>query len=224
MLSYFEPNVIEKIVWESVFFFQFWSRDYLQKRKVSPFGRHFETELFLMFFLLIRTYHENLSWKNHIDGITKTISRNIGVINKLKFIIPKRILHTLYCTLVLPYINYGILIWGKACKTYLEKIHKLQKWAVRIISNSHYRSHSAPLFQKHDILNIYDSYKLELGVFMYKYFNGLQPMSFNAFFTKPPDIHNYDTRNKSTHNPTRNKKVFADKAIRTTGPILWEYR
>ena len=89
------------------------------------------------------TIDENLSWKNHIDGITKTISRNIGMINKLKFIIPDRILHTLYCTLVLPYINYGILIWRKACKTYLEKIHKLQNWAVRIISNSHYRSHSA---------------------------------------------------------------------------------
>ena len=167
------------------------------------------------------TIDENLSWKNHIDGITKTISRNIGMINKLKFIIPERILHTLYCTLVLPYINYSILIWGKACKTYFEKIHKLQKWAVRIISNSHYRSHSAPLFQKHDILNIYDSYKLELGVFMYKYFNGLLPMSFNAFFTKLSDIHNYETRNRSNYNPTRNKKVFADKAIRTTGPILW---
>ena len=64
------------------------------------------------------TIDENLSCKNHIDGITKTISRNIGMINKLKFIIPERILHTLYCTLVLPYINYGILIWGKACKTY----------------------------------------------------------------------------------------------------------
>ena len=56
---------------------------------------------------------ENLTWKNHIDGITKTISRNIGMINKLKFFfVPERILRTLYCTLVLPYINYGILIWG----------------------------------------------------------------------------------------------------------------
>ena len=39
-------------------------------------------------------------------------------------------------------------------------------------------------------------------------------------FTKLSDI-NYDTRNKSNYNTTRNKKVFADKAIRTTGPILW---
>ena len=43
------------------------------------------------------TIDENLSWKNHIDDITKTISRNIGMINKLKFIIPERILHT-HCT------------------------------------------------------------------------------------------------------------------------------
>ena len=46
-------------------------------------------------------------------------------------------------------------------------------------------------------------------------------MSFNTFFTKLSDIHNYDTRNESNYNPTRNRKVFADKAIRTTGPILW---
>ena len=43
---------------------------------------------------------ENLTWKNHIDGITKTISRNIGMINKLKFFVPERILRTLYCTLL----------------------------------------------------------------------------------------------------------------------------
>ena len=121
---------------------------------------------------------ENLTWKYHIDGITKTISRNIGMMNKLKFFVPERILRTLYCSLVLPYINYGILIWGKACDIYLSKIHKLQKWAMRIISNSHYRSHAAPIFYKYDILNVYDSYKLEVGVFMYQYFQNLLPSFF----------------------------------------------
>ena len=164
---------------------------------------------------------ENLTWKNHIDGITKTISRNIGMINKLKFFVPERILRTLYCTLVLPYINNGILIWGQACKTYLEKIYKLQKWVLRIISNSHYRSHSTPLFHKYDILNVYDMYKLEVGVFMYRYFANLIPESFNTFFTKRSDIHNYHTRNNCNLNQTRNKRVFTDRTIRTTGPILW---
>ena len=164
---------------------------------------------------------ENLTWKNHIDGITKTISRNIGMMNKLKFFVPEPILRTLYCSLVLPYINYGILIWGKACDMYLCKIHKLQKWAIRVISNSHYRSHTASIFQKYDILNVYDSYKLEVGVFMYQYFQNLLPSSFNTFFSKRSDIHDYHTRNRSNFNQTRNKKKFADKTIRTTGPTTW---
>ena len=48
---------------------------------------------------------ECLTWKNHIDCISKTISRNIGVMNKLKHYIPYRVLHTLYCTLISPYLN-----------------------------------------------------------------------------------------------------------------------
>ena len=73
---------------------------------------------------------ECLTWKNHIDCISKTISWNIGVMNKLKHYIPYRILHTLYCTLILPYLSYGILIWGNTCKSYLDKLVKLQKWAI----------------------------------------------------------------------------------------------
>ena len=37
-----------------------------------------------------------LTWKNHIDCVPKTISRNIGVMNKLKHFVPTRVLHTLY--------------------------------------------------------------------------------------------------------------------------------
>ena len=46
---------------------------------------------------------ENLTWKKHIDGVTKKISCNIGVMNKIKHFIPERILYSLYCSLVLPY-------------------------------------------------------------------------------------------------------------------------
>ena len=67
---------------------------------------------------------ENLTWKNHIDAISKTISRNIGMLTKLKHFVPENIFYSLYCTLILPYINYGVLIWGNTCKTYLDKIFK----------------------------------------------------------------------------------------------------
>ena len=163
----------------------------------------------------------NLTWKYHIDNITKTISCNIGVMNKIKQFVPERILYSLYCSLILPYINYGILLWGSTCKTYTDKILKLQKWALRTISNSHYRAHTDPLFVKYNVLNVYDMYKLETGVFMYKYSKGSLPDGFNNFFTTRYEIHDYHTRYKDHYHQTRNARTFSDHSIRTYGPILW---
>ena len=68
------------------------------------------------------------------------------MLTKLKHFVPENILYSLYCTFILPYINRGVLIWGNTCKIYVDKILKLQKWAIKTISNSHYRSHTGPLF------------------------------------------------------------------------------
>ena len=131
---------------------------------------------------------ECLTWKQHIDGVSKTISRNIGIMNKLKYSIPSRILHILYCTLITPYLNYGILIWGSTCKLYQDKLIKLQRWASRTITNSHYRSHTGLLFAKSNLLNVTDMYTLELGVFMYRYSINDLSVAFKEYFKKRSDI------------------------------------
>ena len=73
------------------------------------------------------TIDENLTWKNHIDNISKNISKGVGIINKLKLFVPEHVLRSLYCTLTVPYINYGIIAWGNSCKSNLENIFKLIK-------------------------------------------------------------------------------------------------
>ena len=103
----------------------------------------------------------------------------------------------------------------------MDKIFKLQKWAVRTISNSHYSSHSAPLFQSLNILNVYDTYKLEVGVFMFRYFTNQLPNGFRDSFSKQAECHKYLTRNANDYTLTRNKKVFSDQTVKTSGPILW---
>ena len=164
---------------------------------------------------------DKLTWKNHIDAISKTISRNIGMLTKLKHYVPEHILYSLYCTLVLPYINYGILIWGNTYKIYLSKIHRLQKWAMRTISSEHYRCHANPLFKKYNILNVYDTFKLDLGVFMYKHHEELLPKIFNDYFRKHNQNHSYATRNAQNYSIYNAKKMFSDRSVRTSGPVLW---
>ena len=163
-----------------------------------------------------------LTWKNHIDCVSKTISRNIGVMNKLKHFVPTRILHALYCTLVLPYLNYGMLIWGDTCKSYLDKLIKLQKWAIRTVSNSHYRSHTGPIFAKYNVLTVTDMHILwNWARSCTETLSMNLPSSFKNYFTKRSEVHNYLTRHGNHLNLTKNKKTFSDHSVRTTGPRLW---
>ena len=165
------------------------------------------------------TIDENLTWKNHIENVSKNVSKGVGIINKLKSFVPTYILRSLYCTLILPYINYGIIAWGNACKGDLENIYKLQKKAVRILSNSNYLSHSAPLFKKHNLLNVYDTYHLEICTFMYKHFTNHLPEVFRNYFHTHKEIHNYCTRNRASYTIPINKTDFAHKTVRVTDPV-----
>ena len=72
----------------------------------------------------------HLTWKHHIDHIAIKISRTIGLISKLRHFVPKHTLINIYRSLVAPYLTYGLIVWGQACKSYLDKLLKLQKRAV----------------------------------------------------------------------------------------------
>ena len=74
----------------------------------------------------------NLSWKFHIDYVCQKVSKTIGIIAKLRHFVPRHVLLTLYCSLILPYISYGICAWGHAAETHLHKLMVLQKRALSL--------------------------------------------------------------------------------------------
>ena len=84
---------------------------------------------------------ETLSWKNHINYIKDKISKNIGIIKRLKYKLPEKTLNTLYNTLVFPYLNYCNIIWANNKPTRLKSLLVLQKGAMRVITNSPYNTH-----------------------------------------------------------------------------------
>ncbi len=160
---------------------------------------------------------ENLTWKKQVDNICKTCSRNVGVLNKVKSFLPSTTMKQLYSTLILPYLNYGLLLWGNVIHTYMNKVLTIQKRAIRIISNSSYFSSTKPLFIKYSLLNIYEMYQKDVVIFMYKFKNRLLPQSFDKCFTANMDIHNYDTRMKENFK----SHVSKIKTVFTSGPKLW---
>ena len=73
---------------------------------------------------------EDLKWNTQQNKIPLKLTKTVGVLNHLKYEYPLAILKTLYNTLDLPHLNYGILRGSKT-----ESIHKVQKRALRIISD-----------------------------------------------------------------------------------------
>ena len=108
-----------------------------------------------------------LSWKQHVTQLGKSLSRNVGVINKLKSSFPSNILLSLYNTLILPYLNYGILAWGNSSRIYLDRILLIQKRVIRIINHKDRLAHTDELFYSNKILKINDLYHLRLGCLMF---------------------------------------------------------
>ena len=88
----------------------------------------------------------HLSWKHHINYIALKISRNIGIISRPRHFVPLKTLLSIYNSLSSPHISYGLIAWGQASKSHIEKILILQKRAVRLIYFLPFRTHAIPYF------------------------------------------------------------------------------
>ena len=62
---------------------------------------------------------EHLSWAQHIDYLSKKIARNVGILSKLKYFLPRYIMNTLYYSLILSHLQYCTLLWANAYSTCL---------------------------------------------------------------------------------------------------------
>ena len=69
----------------------------------------------------------HLSWKYHIDNVALKVSRIMGVIARVRDLVPFTTLLSIYRSLILPYLSYGLAAWGEAAKSHLQKIILLQK-------------------------------------------------------------------------------------------------
>ena len=70
---------------------------------------------------------KNLTWRFHVDHVCSKISKNIGIWAKCRKIFSQDTLITLYNSFIMPYIYYGIHVWGATYPTYLLKVITLQK-------------------------------------------------------------------------------------------------
>ena len=173
----------------------------------------------------------NLTFKFHIDELTKKVSRGTGILFKLRHFVTTKILINVYYAIIYPFLLYGITIWGSTSKTLLNPLHILQKKFVRLATfNDAFPTipgpliHTPPLFYKFKLLNIFDIYKLQLGSFVFESLNNDGPARLVIKFTKASDIHDHETRFVTQGNLSRNwarTTQFGLKSLKVEGERFW---
>ena len=165
---------------------------------------------------------ETLSWKNHIANLNSKIARSIFSIKQLKNVLPQSCLQTLYFSLVHSHLTYGLLAWGSANASAINKTALLQKRAMRTVFNTAYNSHTEPLFKLAHIFKLTDLYEYEVITFMYDYSHLKLPVSFNGLFRLNHEVQDFhETRQRFGMYIARCHSTFSSKLPLYYFPRLW---
>ena len=204
----------------------------LENRNVIKFGSsEIKMRYEVKFLGLLLDNH--LTFKNHIKYICTKLTKSLYAIKRASKLLPIKDLKTLYSSLFLPYLNYGLLAWGGSCKRdtkyqilnsgenknplrILDSIHMLQKRALRIICKSDYRAHHIPLCYKLQVLDLTDIYCIKALSFLHDCFHGNTPPSLNNLF-----IFKYSRDNQLTLSTTYRRTNLASTTVLHTIPNIW---
>ena len=165
----------------------------------------------------------SLTWRSHIQHIDGKVARGLGILYKCRKYFSKDVLISLFYAFIYPHFTYCIEVWGSTFVTYLAPLSKLLKRAVRILSGSDRRAHTAPLFHTLKLMNIAEIYIYSIQLFMYKHSQSLLPGIFNDFYTFNYTVHNYNTRQRQDLHVPIARTDMRTRTIRFKGVLTMNY-
>ena len=139
--------------------------------------------------------------------ITKIVKKLRPIVQSFKYankLLPTHTMKQLYYIHVYPHLIGNISIWGttKRNKTYMQPLIRMHKQIIRLMTKKHPRTHTAPLMNKHNILNVNNLYTLRVCVEMHPFMfptKQLNRPEHDHVYTLCAQVHNHNTRYAAQH-------------------------
>ena len=158
---------------------------------------------------------DELSWRSHIDKLSKKISKNLFLLNKLRHLVSPDALKLFFHAHILSHFNYASTVWCKASENQFKKLNSLHKRGLRILCSIP----NLTSMQKCSYLGILPLEKQLLfntAVFMFKINHDEAPKYLDKFFTKP------DTNNRLQNFKLPFTRIDLYKhSLAFNGPSVW---
>ena len=117
----------------------------------------------------------HLTWKKHVDIISRYVSRAIGVLKNATQLLPQYILKNLYMSIIEPHIRYCSSVWGCCSTTDMNRLKNLQNRAVRITTNSAFDATASSSLTNFGLRSVRKLCEHETKVTTFKSLNYLAP-------------------------------------------------
>ena len=177
------------------------------RKKVTPINiLNFEQKACIKYLGVYIDQH--LNWKDQITHVKNImVSKNIGILYKLRHYVSIHVLKQLYFTLIYPYLNYAVVVWGNTYPSNLNKLCTPQNKCIRCMFFTDSRESSQVFYKLLGILKFDNIVKLSTCVLAHKIFNKSSniPSLFHDSLGTVSCLHKYNTRYASKGNFHRPK-------------------
>ena len=170
---------------------------------------------------------DHLNWKNQLKHINSKISKNLGILYKLRGYINLKILKHLYYTFVYPYLNYAATSWGNTYKSKLTKISTKQNRCIQCIFFVDSRENINLYYNILGVLKLENIIKLKTAIFASKFsdHDSNVPVAFSDFLNPVHLLHNYTTQDLHLNLNFCRPQVrtnYCKFTFKYTASVLWE--
>ena len=167
--------------------------------------------------------NEHLTWNDHIAHVSSKVHRNINLLRRLSWFLPKNALTTFYKAYILPSFDYCDVVWHSCSQECSNRLERLQNYAGRVILKEP-RSTSATWIRS--VLGwdtLHSRRESHVATQVYKSLNGMDPGYLAPLLTRSSSVHNHHTRavaNNILHLPVV-RTNFGKKAFDFIGAKIW---
>ena len=125
-----------------------------------------------------------LNFKYHIEYLRKKISRSMYLINRVKNLLCKKSLETLFHSFINSHLMFCLPAWSCGLESSTNPLAVLQKKAIRIINRSAYNDHTPPLFKEIKVLPLKELAIYTKLLFFYDFIRWKLPNSFDGVWIR----------------------------------------
>ena len=130
---------------------------------------------------------QELKWQTHIEHVSKIVSRNLFLLNKLKHYVNADARKLFFLAHCLSHINYGSTIWCNASDVHIKKLNSLHRRGIKLVSSTQIPTNE--LFQELNLLTLQQQFTYNVALFMFKVLLGCAPPYLSGLITRSSTNH-----------------------------------